>query len=80
MSRVAKKAAKHFTKVAKLQTMGAAGRAELRKMREVYYDTDPFHPSVGAAWNPEGKKKARGSSAKCDRINSAHRAKKGPMV
>lgn len=84
MSRVAKKAAKHFAKVALLQSKkgeeGVAARKELKRMRDVHYDTDPFYPSAGAAWNPKGKKVARGSSAKCDRINSAHRAKKGPRV
>lgn len=76
MSRVAKRAAKHFSKVSTLRSMGPAGTKELKKMRDVYYDTDPFFPSAGAAWNPEGKRLCRGSSAKCDRINKAHNAKK----
>lgn len=32
-------------------------------------------PTAGAAWNPKGKRVARGSSNKCDRINRGHRAK-----
>lgn len=84
MSRVAKRAAKHFAKIAKLQSKkgeeGIAARKELNRMRDSYYDTDPFYPSAGAAWNPKGKKLAKGSSAKCDRINSAHNAKKGPRI
>lgn len=78
MSKVAKKAAKYFSKVADLQSKKGAeavgARKELKRMRDVWYDTDG-KPSAGAAWNPTGKRSARGSSAKCDRINSGLRAK-----
>lgn len=71
MSRAAKKAAQHFQKVQTLKAMGPAGTAELKKMREVLDTRDDNHSKVtpGAAWNPEGTRKARGSSFKCDRIN-----------
>lgn len=61
-------------KIQRLTKMGVAGNKERKKMRDVYYDTDG-RPSAGAAWNPQGKLLTRGSSAKCDRINSGLRAK-----
>ena len=77
MSRAAKAAAKHFTTVQRLRSMGPAGTAELKKMREVLDTRDLNHSKVtpGAAWNPEGKRKARGSSFKCDRINKTLKLK-----
>lgn len=54
MSRVAKKAAKHFRKVAKLQGEGAKGRAELKRMRDVWYSTDK-PTTAGNYYNPNGK-------------------------
>ncbi len=74
MSRVAKKAARHFKKVAKLQTMGQAGRAELKRMRDVWYDTDSA-VTAGEFHNPKGKRMVKGSDAKALRIQSAHNAK-----
>ena len=74
MSRVAKKAARHFRKVAKLQTMGQAGRAELRRMRDVWYDTDG-RASPGEYFNPTGKRMVKGSDAKSVRIQRATNAK-----
>lgn len=74
MSRVARKAGAHFRKVAKLQAMGAAGRAELRRMREVWYDTDKA-VSPGAMFNPEGKQFVRGSEGKARNIQRGHTAR-----
>jgi len=54
MSRVAKKAEAHFAKVARLQKKGAAGRAELKRMRDVWYPTDK-PVSAGNYFNPNGK-------------------------
>lgn len=62
MSRVAKKAAKHFRTVARLQSMtgdaAVGARAELRKMREVRYSTDK-PAGAGQYMNPTGKQFAR---------------------
>jgi hypothetical protein len=54
MSRVAKKATAHFRKVAVLQKKGAAGRAELKRMRDVWYPTDK-PVKAGDFYNPTGK-------------------------
>lgn len=54
MSRVAKKAKAHFAKVARLQAKGAAGRAELKRMRDVWYSTDK-PVTAGDYYNPHGK-------------------------
>lgn len=63
-------------KVRKLQAEGTPdARRQLKKMRDVMYDTDPAAPSAGLAWNPDGREYMRGSSAKCDRINSGYNAK-----
>lgn len=79
MSRVAKKAAKHFRKVYELQSKKGAeavtARAELRRMREVYYSTDQFHPSAGAAWQPDGSRLARGSQGRAKKLLSGWNAK-----
>lgn len=79
MSRVAKKAAAHFRKVATLQaTKGAAAvsaRAELRRMRDVHYSTDQYHPSAGAAWQPEGGNMARGAQGRTKKLLSGHNAR-----
>lgn len=56
MSRVAKKAAAHFSKVARLQAKGAAGRAELKRMRDVWYNTDK-PTTAGEYYNPNSAKR-----------------------
>lgn len=49
-------------------------RKQLRKMRDVLYDTDA--PISSKDWfMPGGQRTARGSSGKADRINSGLRAK-----
>lgn len=80
MSRVAKKAKAYFSKVAKLRAAkgeaGVAARQELKRMRDVYYDTDAYHPSAGAAWQPSGAKHARGSEGKARNIQRGFTARK----
>jgi hypothetical protein len=79
MSKVAKQAARHFKKVAELQAVkgpeAVGARAELRKMREVYYSTDEYYPSAGAAWQPDGSRQARGSQGRAKKLLSGHNAK-----
>lgn len=58
MSRVAKKASKHFAKIQRLTAMGVAGNKERKKMRDVWYSTDG-QPTAGQAWNPDGKQHVR---------------------
>ena len=58
MSRVAKKAKAHFAKVARLQAKGAAGRAELKRMRDVWYPTDK-PTAAGNYFNPDNKQPVR---------------------
>lgn len=65
----------HFTKVARLQAENSvSSRRELKRMREVVYDTDPT-PSPGKSWNPEGKQFVKGSSNKHATLMSAHNAR-----
>lgn len=73
MSRVAKKAAKYFRKVATLQAMGQDGRAELKRMRDVrdYRDHNGTKPSPGELWNPNGKRLVKGKGNKAKSIQSA---------
>lgn len=79
MSRVQKQAAKHFKLVAKLQAVkgpeAVTARRKLREMRDVYYSTDEFHPSAGAAWQPEGSRQARGSTGRAKKLQSGYDAK-----
>lgn len=79
MSRVAKKAAAHFKLVATLQAVkGAAAvtaRRKLREMRDVHYSTDQYHPSAGAAWQPDGSRLARGSQGRAKKLLSGYTAK-----
>jgi len=72
MSRVAKKAARYFRKVATLQAMGQDGRDELRRMRDVrdYRDSTGTKPSPGELWNPNGKRLAKGTGNKAKSIRS----------
>uniref|UniRef100_A0AAU6W1L1 Uncharacterized protein n=3 Tax=unclassified bacterial viruses TaxID=12333 RepID=A0AAU6W1L1_9VIRU len=79
MSRVAKKATKHFNLVAQLQAVkgpaAVTARRKLREMRDVYYTTDEYLPSAGAAWQPEGGNKARGSTGRAKKLQSGYDAK-----
>ena len=51
----------HFTKVARLQAENTVtSRRELKRMRDVMYDTEPSRPSPGQGWNPDGKRHTRG--------------------
>lgn len=79
MSRVAKKAERHFKKVATLQQAKGAeavtARRELKRMRDVYYSTDQFHPSAGAAWQPDGSRQARGAQGRAKKLLSGWNAK-----
>lgn len=79
MSRVAKKAQKHFDTVAKLQAVkgpaAVTARRKLREMRDVYYTTDQYLPTAGAAWQPEGGNRARGSTGRAKKLQSGYDAK-----
>lgn len=79
MSRVAKQAAKHFKLVSKLQAVkgpeAVTARRKLREMRDVYYTTDQYNPSAGAAWKPDGHNMARGSQGRAKKLLSGHNAK-----
>jgi hypothetical protein len=63
---------------AKRNKLIAAGdvtsRAELRKMRDVYYDTDA-EAGPGEYFNPSGLRRVRGSDGKHRRIMSGQRAR-----
>ena len=50
-------------------------RRKLREMRDVYYSTDEFHPSAGAAWRPDGHNMARGSVGRSKKLLSGYNAK-----
>lgn len=79
MSRVAKKAAGKFAKIATLSKVkgpeAVSARAELKRMRDVWYSTDA-KPSAGTAWNPKGKQHAKGSEGKARNIQRGHNARK----
>lgn len=77
MSRAVKQAKKYFAKVQKLRTMGADGRAELKRMRDVTdsRDLNNTWPTAGQYHNPTGKQFVKGSSNKADRINRGLAAK-----
>jgi hypothetical protein len=78
MSRVARQAAKHFKKVAALQAVKGPGavtaRRELKRMRDVWYSTDQYHPIPGAAWQPDGSRLARGSQGRAKKLLSGYNA------
>ena len=74
MSRAVKRAKAHFRKVAELQAKGPAGRAELKRMREIWFDTDA-PTKAGEYFNPTGKRLVKGSDSKARRIHSAHQTK-----
>lgn len=79
MSRVAKQAAKHFKLVQKLQAVkgpeAVTARRQLKAMRDVYYSTDQYLPTAGAAWQPEGGNRARGSVGRTKKLQSGYDAK-----
>ena len=79
MSRVAKKAAKHFKLVQKLQAVkgpeAVTARRALRDMRDVWYSTDQYHPTAGAAFQPDGSNRARGSTGRSTKLLSGWNAK-----
>lgn len=64
---------KKFKKLTTLNSMGADGRAEKKRMQEIRMHQKAA--SAGLLWNPNGKNQARGSSAKAKRIQSGLRAK-----
>lgn len=66
---------KRATKVAALIAEGQPGRAELKRMRDVWYDTDK-QAKPGQLWNPTGKNSARGSDSKARKILTGHNARK----
>ncbi|QPP21171.1 hypothetical protein AIIMSPaA1_046 [Pseudomonas phage AIIMS-Pa-A1] len=64
------------TKVAELIAINdSSARAELRKMRDVYYSTDKA-TTPGHYFNPKGKHFARGSEGKARNILKGHNARK----
>lgn len=65
---------KRAAKIATLIAEGQPGRAELKRMRDVWYDTDK-RASPGQLWNPKGKNSARGSSTKAKNILTGHNAR-----
>ena len=68
-------AGKRATKVATLQSEGASGRAELKRMRDVWYDTDK-RATPGQYFNPKGKAHVVGRDQKARNILRGHNARK----
>lgn len=77
MSRVAKKAAKTMALRCSLNRKGNSieDRKRLKELRDTYYSTDEYHPSPGAAWNPDGNNAARGSTGRTKKLLSGWQAK-----
>lgn len=67
-------AGKRATKVANLIEEGAAGRAELKRMRDVWYDTDG-RAMPGQYFNPKGKAHVVGRDQKARNILRGHNAR-----
>lgn len=79
MSRVANKAAKKFKLISKLRSMkgdeAVTARRKLKEMNDSYYTTDPYYPSAGASFNPDGRRFAKGSDSKARNIQRGHDAR-----
>lgn len=62
---------------AKIDALASENTPEARQAQRSMNDTQVpgGRSSLGAAWNPNGKRPAKGSSVKCNRINKTLRTK-----